>query len=53
MKSGSIVIIGMRIRPSQNTADEYKMMYIPVITLPTGIVGQNKLQIIEMTYQYG
>lgn len=50
MKSGMMVIIGISMRPNQNTAVENSIMYIPAMTLPTGITGQKKLQKYEEVY---
>lgn len=43
-KSGIIVITGIENRPIQNTAELKIIKYMPLITLPMGIVGQNKLK---------
>ena len=42
--SGIIVRIGISISPSQNTADENSITYMPVMIVPTGITGQKLLQ---------
>lgn len=44
MKSGKMVMIGIRNRPNQKTAVVNIIIYIPVITLPNGIVGQKLLK---------
>lgn len=44
MKSGIIAITGISTKPNQKTAVENSIKYIPVITFPTGIVGQKLLK---------
>lgn len=38
-KSGIMAMIGIKTRPSQNTAEENNIIYIPSMTLPSGIIG--------------
>lgn len=38
-KSGMMVMTGINMRPSQKAAEENNIMYIPSITLPSGIIG--------------